>query len=83
MFCYSNNGFSMRSVDANYQVQDGEVVFPDYATEEQLQAAFPDREREANAPQIIIPAVDQEKADLWEAILALTEKIETLEGGTT
>ncbi|CUH95864.1 hypothetical protein P22_1950 [Propionispora sp. 2/2-37] len=31
--------------------------------------------------QIITPPVDEEKADLWEAILALTEKIETLEGG--
>lgn len=31
--------------------------------------------------QIITPEVDQEKADLWEAILALTEKIEALEGG--
>lgn len=33
--------------------------------------------------QIITPEVDQEKADLWEAILALTEKIETLEGGNS
>lgn len=41
MFCYSNNGYSMRSVDGDYIAQEGEVLFSDYATTEQLNAAFP------------------------------------------
>ncbi len=41
MFCYSNNGYSMRAVDTNYVAQSGEVLFSDYATLEQLNTAFP------------------------------------------
>lgn len=41
MFCYSNNGYSMRAVEDNYIAQDGEVLFRDYVTTEQLIAAFP------------------------------------------
>lgn len=41
MFCYFNGGASMRAVDADYVAQPGEVLFPDYATSEQLVAAFP------------------------------------------
>lgn len=41
MFCYFNNGTSMRAVDPDYTVQAGEVLFPDYATDAQLATAFP------------------------------------------
>lgn len=41
MFCFSNNGYSMRAVYNDYIVQDGEVLFADYATIEQLNEAFP------------------------------------------
>ena len=41
MICYSNNGYSMRSVDSDYIAQEGEVLFADYATTEQLNFAFP------------------------------------------
>ena len=41
MFCYSNNGYSMRAVDNDYIALEGEVVFADYATTEQLSIAFP------------------------------------------
>lgn len=41
MFCYSNNGYSMRSVDNDYIAQQGEILFTDYATIDQLNTAFP------------------------------------------
>lgn len=41
MLCYSNNGASMRAVDTDYVAQDGEVLFPDHATDADLAAAFP------------------------------------------
>ena len=40
MFCYSNNGFSMKAVENNYVAQAGEVLFSDYATIDQLTSAF-------------------------------------------
>jgi hypothetical protein len=40
MFCYSNNGGSMRAVATGYIAQAGEVIFPDYATDEELSSAF-------------------------------------------
>lgn len=40
MFCYSNNGHSMRAVAVDYVAQSGEVLFPGYPTTEQLAAAF-------------------------------------------
>jgi hypothetical protein len=40
VFCYSNDGSSMRAVDPDYTAQGGEVLFPDYATDAQLAAAF-------------------------------------------
>lgn len=43
MYCYSNNGFSLHSVPDNYTVESGEVLFKNYATEEQLQEAFTER----------------------------------------
>ncbi len=42
-FAYSNDGVTMRAVDENSVIEPGEVVFPDYATEAQLRAAFPNR----------------------------------------
>lgn len=41
MYAYSNNGFSMRSVDDDYVAQTGEVLFPDHATISELNLAFP------------------------------------------
>jgi len=41
MYVYSNNGRAFRAVDPEYQAGSGEVIFPDYATPEQLAAAFP------------------------------------------
>jgi hypothetical protein len=43
MYCYSNNGQSMRAVTDNHVVADGEVLFAHEATEEELIAAFPGR----------------------------------------
>lgn len=43
MICYSNDGFSFRFVDEDYVAQEGEVLFTDYATEEQLRINFPNR----------------------------------------
>ncbi|MET2828940.1 hypothetical protein [Mesorhizobium shangrilense] len=40
MFCYSNNGASMRAVDPDYVAQPGEVLFANYATEADLVEAF-------------------------------------------
>lgn len=42
-YCYSNDGQSMRAVDPDYQSQPGEVVFDHYATDSELDAAFPGR----------------------------------------
>lgn len=42
MLCYKwNNGISMRAVDNDYVAQEGEVLFTDYATTEQLNLSFP------------------------------------------
>jgi hypothetical protein len=41
-FAYANNGRSLRAVDAKYRAAEGEVLFPGYATPEQLAATFPD-----------------------------------------
>ncbi|WP_245944690.1 hypothetical protein [Crenobacter cavernae] len=41
--CYFNGGQSMRSVDADYQPLDGEAVFDHYASDAELNAAFPGR----------------------------------------
>lgn len=43
-YCYSNDGFSMRAVDASYVPEAGEVVFQGQATEAQLVTAFPNRQ---------------------------------------
>lgn len=40
MFAYSNNGLSFRAVDPDYEAQNGEVIFPAYATPAQLTSAF-------------------------------------------
>ncbi|TPK70211.1 hypothetical protein FJ930_19790 [Mesorhizobium sp. B2-4-15] len=41
MFVYSNDGHSFHAVDSDYQPAEGEVLFADYATPDQLAAAFP------------------------------------------
>lgn len=41
MFAYSNGGFTMRAVANNHQPEAGEVIFSDYATGAELEAAFP------------------------------------------
>jgi hypothetical protein len=41
MYCYSNNGQSMRAVANNHAAADGEVLFAHEATAEELAAAFP------------------------------------------
>jgi len=46
-FCYSNNGLTMRAVDEDYQASEGEVVFEEYPTPEQLSASFPEYDIEA------------------------------------
>ena len=50
MFAYSNNGTSFRAVEPSYEAVADEVLFPDYATAEQLTAAFPGY-AQAIAPQ--------------------------------
>lgn len=40
MYCYSNNGLSMRAVADDYVPQNGEQVFPTTQTVQQLSAAF-------------------------------------------
>ena len=39
-YAVSNNGMSLRSVDADYQAQTGEVLFDHVPTPEELTAAF-------------------------------------------
>lgn len=38
--CYSNNGLSYRWVPEDYIIQDGEVLFDDIPTADQISAAF-------------------------------------------
>ena len=40
-YAYSNNGFSFRAVDSGFELDPGEIVFPDLATSAELLAAFP------------------------------------------
>lgn len=42
MFAYSNHGRSFRAIDAGMEMP-GEILFDHYATEEDLQTAFPGR----------------------------------------
>ena len=41
MYCYCNNGLSMRAVDPGYEPQEGEVLFEAIPTPEELSGAFP------------------------------------------
>ena len=43
MYAYSNNGFSMRSVEPSWTPMAGEIFFDHQPTEDELQAAFPGR----------------------------------------
>lgn len=40
MYCYSNNGLSMRAVAPDYIAQTGEVIFSGVATPDELTEAF-------------------------------------------
>lgn len=51
-------------------------------TEEEINLAWEAIQKEASEPQIITPTVDKEKADMWEAIFALSAQLEALKGGT-
>lgn len=44
MYCYSNEGHSMRRVDDDYVAQPGEAIFPQLPSDGQLAAAFPKHE---------------------------------------
>ncbi len=40
MYCASNNGLSIKSVDMDYQIEAGEILFADYPTAQELTASF-------------------------------------------
>lgn len=44
MFCFSNNGLSWRTVDADYEAQGDEILFDHELTEDEKIAAFPQYE---------------------------------------
>lgn len=48
MLCYSNDGLSMRRVDADYTAETGEVLFATEATEADLTAALALRDQLAD-----------------------------------
>ncbi|CAN5264539.1 hypothetical protein BH10PLA2_BH10PLA2_00770 [soil metagenome] len=41
MYKYFNNGLSFEPIQDDYVAQNGEVLFPDYATADELRASFP------------------------------------------
>lgn len=53
MFCYSDNGQAMRAVDPSYEAAAGEVLFPAYATDDQLASAFPQYSAKSSAKATI------------------------------
>lgn len=64
MFAYSNNGESMRAIDPGME-EPGEVVFATYATEAQLNEAFPGRVAVVRAKKV---------AHLTEALEAMYDR---------
>lgn len=68
MFCYKNNGNTLFAVSENYSPSDGEVIFKDYASEEQLQKAFPDRAI-TNANKKKTDHIQKLEKDLHEYVL--------------
>lgn len=79
MICYSNNGFSFRAVNDNYVAQQGEAIFPDYATDGQLETAFPgykaqkEKNDSNNAIVAQITALEAQQTDrrVREAVLGV------------
>lgn len=45
-------------------------------TEQELQVAWAEMQAEADTPQIVTPPVNQDIADLWEAVFAITAEKE-------
>ena len=61
MFCYSNSGSSMRAVDSDCVAEVGEVIFPDYPTDDELDTAFPGYKAQKSkdtANDIILAQID-------------------------
>jgi hypothetical protein len=52
MYCYGNNGHSMKQVKDNYSVQAGEILFAHIATEIELVTAFPSYAEEFKAQKL-------------------------------
>lgn len=81
MYCYSNNGLSMRAVAADHTPEAGEVLFADEAGEAALAAAFPgyaaaraaQETAETNAPLLAqLDALDAKSVRPLRAVLAGT-----------
>jgi ABC-type amino acid transport substrate-binding protein len=66
MYCYSNNGQSMRAVAADRVAADGEVLFAHEATDAELEAAFPGR-----AAVLEAQTTETANADIKEQIIIL------------
>jgi len=58
--------------------EDKEQALP---TEKEIQATWEDIQKEASEPQIITPPVNQDTADMWEALFALSAELDALKGG--
>lgn len=75
MFCYFNNGMSMKGVGLDYQPQDGEIVLGNYATEQQLQSSFPEynskKDYENIKSQIRVLESSQTSRRIRESILGI------------
>ena len=64
MIAYSRNAQSLRSIESGMETPDG-IVFPGYASEEELQAAFPSR-----ADALAAESLASTQAELTGAIQA-------------
>ncbi len=76
MFAYSNDGKSFRAVDPDYQAAPGEMLFEDYASPEQLAAAFPNYGRDIERAKVLKSAVQAriiEAGKMPAAYAALTQ----------
>lgn len=56
--------------------EDTKQILP---TEEEIKTAWAELQAKANAP--VTPHVDQNVADLWQAMLAMSAELEALKGG--
>jgi hypothetical protein len=66
MYCYSNNGQSMRAVAADHVAAEGEILFAHEATDTELEAAFPNRAAILSANE-----TEATNADIKEQIIIL------------